>query len=191
MPVEYLITDSSLVPFCDDDRQDPWGVERFTKAKFQLCELTNKYYRENDYNHKCPWVNTPQNVYLLVGSEHSEGYLETGEQTWEQVLTEEQYKTLKNDHEIVLGYFVGEKDEEDRIIKIHWIQSFVKRKGIMRHMLRRVWKGDIKGYNEFIPWDVENAPDYVKKIWQKFIPWGIENFPDYQKKIWERCTSTD
>ena len=167
MTSHFLIDDSVLVPFCDE-RQDPWGREMFTKAKFQFCNVTHQYYRGHDYESRCPWVNTPQNVYLLIGLKNSETLLKPNELTWDKILTEDQHRTMKHDHELVLGYFVGERDTTKGTVKIHWIQSFVKRRGVMKKMLKSIKNGVVDGCNGYIPWDIENSPEYVKEIWRKY-----------------------
>lgn len=110
-------------------------------------------------------MNTPQNVYLLVGNRHAQIYLQAGEKQWSDILPPEKLAVMEKDGELVLGYVVGEKVEDT--IRIHWIQSFVPRVGVMKQILAQIEKGAIEGTDKYIPWEIDEAPEYVKKIWAK------------------------
>ena len=162
---DWLMHDTVLIPFIDD-RQNPWGERFMTCAKVQFCEITCKYWRDKDPKLRCPWVNTPQNVYLLVGSLSAQNLAQAGEKKWSDILPPDKLALMKKDKELVLGYVVGEKVEDT--IRIHWIQSFVRRVGVMKQILFLIEKNAIPGTDKYIPWEIDNAPEYVKEIWAKF-----------------------
>lgn len=163
----WLISDANLVPFCDMDRGDPWGWQYKTNAKVQLCEQTCAFLRSNDPSKSCPWMNTPQHVYLLVGMLDSETYLQKGEKKWKDILTTEQMEVMESDRELVLGYVVGEK--LGSTVRIHWIYSFVPRVGVMKKILTSIQRGVIdEDATRWFPVDTTNTPQYIQDIWAKY-----------------------
>lgn len=166
MPVipDWLMRDTDLIPFVGE-RRNPWGLENKTRAKVQFCEITCKYWRKNDPERSCPWMNTPQNVYLLVGKRDAQVYIQEGEKQWSDILPADKLTMMEKEGELVLGYVVGEK--VDDTVRIHWIQSFVPRVGVMKQMLAQIENGAIEGTDKYMPWEIEQAPEYVQKIWAK------------------------
>jgi len=157
--------DTDLIPFGCDGPENPWGVGNNTNAKVQFCEITCKGWRDKPEGN-CPWMHTPQNVYLLVGKHGAQTYVQEGEKKWSDILPPEQLAVMEKERELVLGYVVGEK--VDKTVRIHWIQSFVRRIGVMKQILSCIENGAIEGTDEYAPWEIEEAPQDVKDIWAKY-----------------------
>lgn len=146
-----------LIDF-DSEIQNPWGIQYWSRAKAQFCVITCSAYlsKTASLSRKCPWVQCPGNVHLLVAKQHDNI-------AWDDILNTSQREMLERDGEIALGYVVAEKQFGQ--LRIHWIQSFVKRQGVMRKIIQEL-EETFKTL-EIIPYDMGNTPPYAIKAWKQ------------------------
>jgi hypothetical protein len=162
MSKHWLIQNASFEPFLKLSTQKPWEAHATHLLQFTQVAVPTPI--ENGW----AWYLTPQHVHILYGLLDADADYAIQEipqeKKWHDLLDEDQMDLLHRDGRVVLGYLVGERNGD--VLKINWVQSFVRQRGVMREMLDRISLQ--AGGTHFYPNELRKASTLNKFIWGKF-----------------------